>query len=78
MAGNWTRDLCLTKFSYQGLVKQNDPTDSTTIGIGNDEWKNYESYLSTIVNKHTASCRLSYSKKYAYVLVDGDARDIQD
>ena len=28
------------------------------------------------MNKHTAGCRLSYSKKYAYVLVSGDAKDI--
>jgi len=46
------------------------------IEVDDNLWKNYKSYLLTIVNKHTANCRLSYSKRFAYILVEGDARDI--
>jgi len=58
------------------MVTSNDSKDKDAIKIDNQLWKNYESYLMSVMNKHTAGCRLSYSKKYAYVLVGGDAKDM--
>jgi intergrase/recombinase len=58
------------------MVNQYYSKDGVAFQLDSRLWKNYGSYLSTMVNKHTASCRLSYSKKYAYVLVGGDAKDI--
>jgi hypothetical protein len=44
--------------------------------IDDNLWKNYKSYLLNMANKHTANCRLTYSKKYAHILVEGNAKDL--
>jgi hypothetical protein len=57
--------------SYQGISE-------TVNYIDNDEkfWLNYKEYLLRNGNKTTANIRLSYSKKYYHVLIEGNAQKI--
>ena len=44
--------------------------------VGHSFWKNYKEYLSRNFNRHTAKCRLIYSKDFSYVLNESNASSL--
>jgi intergrase/recombinase len=57
-----------TRLSYQGNKEKNQNN--------NQLWKEFQEYLLSTVTEHTAKVRLSYARRYASILSEGNAQEL--